>query len=748
MRNKPFFFLILFLLIFLPFHGLKAEESSKGSEIYTEGMELYEQGKYDEARKKFESALDFAMKEKDSELEAGCYNNIGLVYDNQGRYEEALENYQKALKIALKALGEEHPSVATSYNNIGAVYYEKKEYKEAKESFETSISIIEKVRKRAGLEGKTKAAFLATKLFTYKALISTLYYLQDFSSAFYTLELSHARSLLDEVSQNALFQSKEIDESFINTLKELKEKVVRLYNLIANKKSQGQKTDEDERQTFQLETEYKNTLNEIYTKYPKFKALTEAKIVKAEEAQKLLGEKEALIEYSLGEEGSFAFVITKESLQMVKLPTIKVKDTVEVFRETIKYPINKKENYYAKGDVLLTERSVKIIKKEKEEKEFQEINYKSAQKQANAQLYSALIEPVLPYMKEKENIIIVPDAELSFLPFEALKDTEGKYLIEKKNISYIQSASLLAKVMEKKTAAGSPLLSFGGALYEAGGTTPVQKEGIYLSEAEKQYYKQQTEVLLAQRGALNSVYDEKGYEWSNLPGTEEEVKQIGSLFYEKEEDKNNHTLVGNKVTEERIKQMSKEGILKNYKILHFATHGLVELDVPELSAIVLSQPDAIGEKDAKEDGYLTMGEIMTLNLNSELVNLSACETGLGKLVGGEGVTGLTQSFIMAGASNVSVSLWSVADVSTRDFMVSFYTKVKGGESYKQAMVETKREFINRKWSEPYFLAAFWVEGGEIKLMAGLKGWPLQNTKYLRPSVVPNSFLVYSNMEEQ
>ena len=162
---------------------------------------------------------------------------------------------------------------------------------------------------------------------------------------------------------------------------------------------------------------------------------------------------------------------------------------------------------------------------------------------------------------------------------------------------------------------------------------------------------------------------------------------------------------GREVSESKIKQLSKDGILQKYKILHFATHGLVLPEIPELSALVLSQ---FKKEQNNEDGYLTMKEIAGLDINADFVNLSACETGLGKIYGGEGVVGLTQAFLIAGANVLSVSLWQVADESTMKFMFGLYKLVQErGLSYDMSMTEMKRRFIKEgKYSDPFYWAPF------------------------------------------
>jgi CHAT domain-containing protein len=130
-------------------------------------------------------------------------------------------------------------------------------------------------------------------------------------------------------------------------------------------------------------------------------------------------------------------------------------------------------------------------------------------------------------------------------------------------------------------------------------------------------------------------------------------------------------------------------------------------EIPELSALVLSQrEDATGS--LPEDGYLRMQEISLLDLEADFVNLSACETGLGRIYGGEGVVGLTQSFLVAGANGLSVSLWQVSDASTMEFMIGLYRLVeKEGLSYDRAMTEMKRRFISGgRYSDPFYWAPF------------------------------------------
>ena len=188
-------------------------------------------------------------------------------------------------------------------------------------------------------------------------------------------------------------------------------------------------------------------------------------------------------------------------------------------------------------------------------------------------------------------------------------------------------------------------------------------------------------------------------DFPDLRNTMVEIKGIASEYKDAVID------TGSGVNEAYIKQLSEKGKLKKYKVLHFSTHGIVDPDMPELSALVLSIPK---NKTDKDDGYLTMKEIVNLKIEADFVNLSACNTGLGRLYNGEGIVGLTQAFLIAGANGVSVSLWSVEDESTMKFMIGLYELVKDKRiSYSEAITEMKRAFINGKIGDGSYVAPFY-----------------------------------------
>ena len=151
------------------------------------------------------------------------------------------------------------------------------------------------------------------------------------------------------------------------------------------------------------------------------------------------------------------------------------------------------------------------------------------------------------------------------------------------------------------------------------------------------------------------------------------------------------------------------GDLSQYRYVHFATHGLLDSERPGLSALVLSMVDSQGKQ---QDGFLRANDIYNLKLPAELVVLSACQTGLGKEIKGEGLVGLTRGFMYAGAARVVVSLWNVNDKATADLMTKFYEKMlKQGERPAAALRAAQVEMWKQKqWQSPYYWAAFTMQG--------------------------------------
>jgi CHAT domain-containing protein len=298
-------------------------------------------------------------------------------------------------------------------------------------------------------------------------------------------------------------------------------------------------------------------------------------------------------------------------------------------------------------------------------------------------LYNFLFGQIERHLADKTELIIIPDGILSFLPFETLIMPDGRYLVEKYNIKYLQSLTVEESISKRNySKERKPLLAFGGAVYDN-----ISYDADMITSKRQLEQLQKNTLLAMSRGkSVSKFYGSLGFgSWNNLPGTLTEVKALKGIIPSAD------IYTGDKVSEPHIKKLSKDGRLKQYKVLHFATHGIVVPEVPELSALVLSQ---FRKEKGGEDGYLNMREIASLDIQADFINLSSCKTGLGKIYRGEGLAGLTQSFLIAGANALSVSLWQVSDESTMEFMVGMYRLVRGnGMSYDRAITEMKRRFI-------------------------------------------------------
>jgi CHAT domain-containing protein len=212
--------------------------------------------------------------------------------------------------------------------------------------------------------------------------------------------------------------------------------------------------------------------------------------------------------------------------------------------------------------------------------------------------------------------------------------------------------------------------------------------------------------LVLRGGDYARAFRQLNLRWKNLPGALKELKLLKNLFFFK-----THRLRIYKqaqATEAKLQRLNKHGILAKYRYLVFSTHGYLSTEVPPLSSIVLGQvnnPPGI-------DGYVTAGEWAGYNLKSDLMVLSACETGVGSVVSGEGVMGLPYAFYVAGNKNTLLTLWSISDEVTAKFIARFFRKLKKGVGQIEALTATKREFIKKggRYSDPMYWAAFVLYG--------------------------------------
>jgi CHAT domain-containing protein len=298
------------------------------------------------------------------------------------------------------------------------------------------------------------------------------------------------------------------------------------------------------------------------------------------------------------------------------------------------------------------------------------------------QLSKILLEPIAQEATSPR-LIVVPDGVLHLLPFDTLRDASGQLLLETKTVGYVPAGKILHILRTRKTAeARRPFLGVGDVAY--------QNQGGVSAE------------LQIPEGLRNRVAREFsdlfGTPLHDLPQTRVEVLGISKIV-----GKDARLLLGRDATETAFKSEP----LDDFKIIHFAVHGFVDGQFPERSGLVLGR-----DRNSQDDGLLQLREIMGIRLNADLVTLAACNTGVGKLQGEEGVTNLVEAFLLSGAKAVVASLWAADDTYTKDLMERFYTHIAEGQDKVLALRQAKIDLLRRQGGQtpPYYWAAFVLVG--------------------------------------
>jgi CHAT domain-containing protein/tetratricopeptide (TPR) repeat protein len=297
-------------------------------------------------------------------------------------------------------------------------------------------------------------------------------------------------------------------------------------------------------------------------------------------------------------------------------------------------------------------------------------------------LYMSVLSPIQE-IHNKTKLIVVPDGVLHRLPLEVLINSTGKKVLDTHTVTYVPSSNVLALLRRPGKPAKDPLPLL------AVSSSP---EGTA----------QQSKLGPVQRG----IFDLDGVQIPPLPAANDEVKSVAQTF-----GKRSVVVFGEQAKESNIKAQP----LDRFQVLHFAVHGLLSTTYPERSALVFQADPASGE-----DGLLQAREISQLRLNADLVTLSACDTGSGKIKGQEGVAALVRPFIIAGAKSVVANLWQADDEFTLALMREFYRRLATGANKATALRDAKLELIKKFGSQapPLLWAGFIIVGeGSNSLMS-------------------------------
>jgi CHAT domain-containing protein len=411
-------------------------------------------------------------------------------------------------------------------------------------------------------------------------------------------------------------------------------------------------------------------------------------------------EREQLLDKLVEYERRLGLAWTKGDEANTRLPTQPaplriVQDDLKQDEVLLEYVLDEPNSYY----VLISHKVafVRVLPTGRKEIEklaqryIDEIRGKASGGETSKQLYERLLKPI-PEMSNADRIFIVPDGILHLLPFEALEDSHGQYFLKTHTISYVPSGTILDTLRrsQRHEAAPKPLLAVGDVAYENQGgagkrmATPTSMRGRI------------------ERG----IADLSGVAFSDLPQTREEVEQIGKIV-----GPNAVILLGKDATETAFKKKP----LDQFRVLHLAVHGFADTQYPERSALVLG-----ADPNSGDDGLLQVREIIRLRLNAELTTLSACDTGVGKLQGQEGISNLVEAFLVAGSKSVVASLWSADDTSASALMERFYQRLAQGENSSSALRNAKLDLLAKYGDQlsPFYWAAF-ITVGETSTPIGI-----------------------------
>ncbi len=481
--------------------------------------------------------------------------------------------------------------------------------------------------------------------------------------AFEFAERNKARVLFEAINESEVENYANIPDSLLILEKNIKSKIAFYITKLQEAKEDNDSSliAENANKIFEIQDKYDKLKDTFEKEYPEYHELKYAKnVVKVSTLQKELKKDNALLEYYIFKDKLFVFTVRKNNFYLTQ--------------KKLKYPVN---------DL------VKLFRYSLLNLDFEGYLKESYN------LYKILIRSSRFYLENVSKIYIIPDGILNYLPFETLLSKRIKlqtpdfsslpYLIKKYDISYHFSASLLAKMkLHKQKIIDKRFI----------GIAPVFDD---TDKDNKRINNLIDSVLITQNNVRSIVVGKKKY--SALPETEREVKGITDLFLSK-----------NKHAEYYLRDKAKEDLLKSdkieqYSFIHLATHGFINEEKPNLSGILFTS------ERKGEDGILYANEIYNLNLNADLVVLSACESGLGKIIKGEGIIGLTRGLLFAGAKNVIVSLWQVADKSTSELMIEFYRNILNGEGYSSSLRNAKLKLIkDGKYSYPLEWSPFILIG--------------------------------------
>ena len=618
--------------------------------------------------------LDFYEKlAPNSPHTASALDYLGRVLDVQGRTLEAEQNFRRALSLQ-EQFAPLSQGTAKSRHSLGLLLWKTHQLTEAEQQLRGALDDLEAQRTRIGGSEESKSVFASQFADYYRDYADLLMELHREQDALFTLERFRAASMLRMMAQRDLDFSNEvpteIDRERMSTNADYDRAQTEIR--VLNPKEDEARVQELLGRLTELRTKQEEIADRIKRISPRYASLQYPQPLDLFGMRSAIDRGTLLLAYSFGRDRSFLFAVeplggsTGLSVFTIPFGEEALRGEVDAFR-----------------DLVLGRLSADLVSRERS-------------------LYDSLIKPAEPLIARYDRILILPDGPLHTLPFSALvrsvKNAKPEYLVEWKPIHTAVSVTVYAEL--KKARKGTPrdpsvvVAAFGDPKYPK---LPETKVAVTRGDGEE------PDPLVEDDGIedpqLRSVA-RGGFRFEPLPESRKEVEAIASLYAPKAA-----AYLGSDATEERAKSIG-----KHVPLIHYACHAVINERFPLDSALVFTIPEK--PKERQDNGLLQAWEIFErVRIDADLVTLSACESGLGKEMGGEGLIGLTRAFQYAGARSVLASLWKVDDKATAELMKRFYGYLKAGKTKDEALRLAQIDLIHSTdYSHPRDWAAFQLNG--------------------------------------
>ena len=644
------------------------------------GRTFHARNEYPVALGYFQSALDGYSKAKNTREAARVQALMGRVYQEQGSLQKARDNYQTAIEI-FRRLADRVNESATLYA-MGSLESQENDLDKASEYLQQSIEVTEEMR-RVSSSSDLTGAFSARLYDRYETYIDCLMRKHSQNStqrhdvqAFEMSESARGRSLADLLRGTQTNLAPGVDPQLAGREKSLRQslRVKENYRInLLGRQYKQEELDALNSELARLNVEYKQVTDAITTRNPSYAEINRPKSWDLQHIQEqvVADDETVLLEFSLGPDRSYVWVVTRNNFKSQELaPQAEINQAAQDVYELLSS---------RPGEETGSKLGVAVKK-----------------------LSSMVLAPLAGDLN-KRRLIVVADGALNYIPFQILRREPDK---DEPLVAYCEvisgaSASILGQLQQETARRKAPskyLAAFGDPVFASNyaqanrASSSEQKDALQVSESET--WRHALRDIEADEGAIDSSAMQP------LLFTKIELANLRDVA-----GPDSFVATGFEATREKLAELD----LAQYAILHIATHGILDPKRPEKSGLFFTMVNRNGQA---QNGFLGLQDVYNLHAPVDLVVLSACRTGLGKDVRGEGLIGLTRGFMYAGASSVVASLWKVDDEATAELMKRFYANMLREGMTPASALRAAQNSIRQQpqWSSPYFWAAFTLQG--------------------------------------